>query len=66
MLVNRLGQDWLLIRAWADDQIVSALSALELSDERGDMNRGRLAILRLLIETVEPPPKTETEDENYG
>lgn len=69
MRPNKEGADWRIIRAWIDEQIAGSHERLEgyMSPDYHHYERGRIAVLRDLIELVEPKKLPPTpQDENYG
>lgn len=69
MRVNKHGADWLLIRAYVQDELSAALSRLEtaLPMENTTFERGQIAALRKLVAFAEAPERTpDNEAENYG
>jgi len=65
-VVNKAGQDWLIIRSWIDQKIATDQEALIISDEDSDIRRGRIRVLRELIGWVEPDVLPETTDPDYS
>lgn len=68
MGVNRAGVDWLMIKSWLLAEISNASSRLEDQQPDGStqFERGQIAVLRRLLNEVEPVKQPEIEEENYG
>lgn len=65
-VVNKLGQDWLILRKWIDEKAAEHTAALIMAKENDDIHRGALRILSEMVAMVEPDPLPETENVNYA
>jgi len=66
--VNKAGQDWLTIRKWLGEKMAEHLEAILMSNDEATahQHRGRVLILRELVDWVEPEPLPETTDADYS
>ncbi len=65
LVVNKHGQDWLILKKWADDKIAEHQEALIQSSEDGDIRRGAIRVLREMVAMVEPEALPETVEHEY-
>ena len=68
--INPYGTDWLLVRAFINQEIGHAQTRLEgrLTQDETWYERGRIAALRMVLAHGEPEPRTPTieDTQNYG
>ena len=67
--INKHSAEWMAIRAWNLAQIEKhrlALESVSCTTDEANQLRGMIAALREQIEHVEPTPKPEVKDNNYG
>lgn len=68
MIVNKQGQDWVLIRKKLGEAIRDAHAVMEggVSMEEYHRCRGQIAMARELIEWVDPTTPPITHEDDYG
>lgn len=64
--VNKVGQDWIILRKWINDKADEHTTALVMSSENDDIHRGALRILAEMVAMVEPDELPETTDPDYA
>jgi hypothetical protein len=66
--INKLGGDWLVAKAWLEEQISKSQRTMEggLSSEEYNFERGRIALARAMVEFVEPTVPPQTTEDDYG
>lgn len=66
--VNKIGADWVAIKAWLNHKIEQARSDMEAGQTMEEYHnlRGQILMAKLLIEEVEPSTPPQTSEDNYG